>query len=242
MENNQQNKTNEYDMDKPYVIICEGVDDKLFIEAYLKYLSADKLIRCEQYNTMKLNGLDNIKKEMKNYKRYSNYEYMESFLFICDADKNADAAVDSMKDHIQRTWNVVLNGHGDFKRDSNGVSIGLYVMPGMDDNGNLRNGTLEDLCLELLKTEKEYNNPTQLTKDINDYIDKIQEIRISKLKQIHKSRLHIALSSMNECIGAKIGEAAQREAFDFSNDRLSQLKDMILFMRNTNTKGEHPHV
>ena len=189
MGNNQQDNANEYDINKPYVIICEGVDDKLFIEAYLNYLSADKLIKCEQYNTMKLNGLDNIKKEMKNYKRYNNYEYMESFLFICDADKNADAAVDSMKDHIQRTWNVVLDGHGDFKRDSNGVSVGLYVMPGIDDNGKLLSGTLEDLCLDLLKTEKEYNDTAQLTKDINDYIDKIQEIRTVQLKRIHKSRL-----------------------------------------------------
>ena len=37
---------------------------------------------------------------------------------------------------------------------------------------------------------------------------------------------------MNDCVGAKIGEAAQREAFDFSSDKLSQLKDMILSMRN----------
>ncbi|MBR3622241.1 MAG: hypothetical protein IKN43_02705 [Selenomonadaceae bacterium] len=42
---------------------------------------------------------------------------------------------------------------------------------------------------------------------------------------------------MNECVGAKIGEAAQREAFDFSNDILSQLKGMILFMQNLNTNA-----
>ena len=238
MDNNQQGKANEYHVDRPYVIICEGIDDKLFIDSYLKYLSSNQLMQYEQYNIMELSGLDNVKKEMKNYKRYSNYEYMKGFLFICDADKNANAAVDSMKDHIQRAWNIVLNGHGDFKRDSNGVSVGLYVMPGMDDNGNLRNGTLEDLCLDLLKLETEYNDAAQLTKDINDYIDKIQEIRIAQLKRIHKTRLHIALSSMNECVGAKIGEAAQRGAFDFSNDKLSRLKGMILSMQNTNTKEE----
>lgn len=238
MENNQQDRANEYYIDKPYVIVCEGKDDKGFLESYLDYLSENHTIRKENYNILEVNGLDNMKKEMRNYKRYSNYEYMESFLFICDADKNANAAMASMEDHIQRAWNVVLNRHGEFQQAADGVKVGVYIMPGLDDSGNLRNGTLEDLCLDLLETGKEYKNPLKLTKNIDTYISEVQGIRINPLKWPHKNRLHIALSSMNKCVGAKIGEAARQGVFDFSNGKLSRLKEMILQMQNKNTREE----
>lgn len=231
MANHQENTPNEYNSKKPYVIVCEGKDDKDFLSAYLKYLAENYAVQNECYNIWTVGGLDNMKKEMRNYKRYANYDDMKAFLFICDADRDADAASRSLTDHIQRTWKILLNRYGDFQEDDDGIKVGFYIMPGVDDAGQLRDGALEDLCLDLLNMKKEPIKTSELMECVNHHIDMVEEKRHCPLKRKHKNRLYLAFSSTDSFLNANFGEAAKWGAFDFSSEKLSRLKDMILRMQ-----------
>ena len=226
------NAGNTYDIEKPYVIVCEGIDDENFLRMYLKYLSRHGFVNQSEYNIWKVDGLDNMKSEMKNYKKYDGYSYMKSFLFVCDADDDAEAAISSLIDHINRTWHVTLNRHGDFIEDELGVKVGFYIMPGIDETDCYRNGALEDLCMDLLNTDKEFHTD-YLLDEIGSYMERLRRGRKREWKHPHKNRLYLALSSTDSFVGDKLGQAAVKGAFDFSRKALEKLKVKITNMHET---------
>ena len=222
--------TNMYDASKPYVIVCEGIDDENFLRAYLRYLTKQGVINGKEYNIWKVNGIDNMKSEMKNYKKYDGYAYMKSFLFICDGDTNADAASSSLIDHISRNWNINLDSKGDLIEDESGVKVGFYIMPGLGESGTYRNGALEDLCLDVLDTGIEMET-YDLIECIREYMDKLEQKRGKGWKRPHKNRLHLALSSTDAFAGDKLGQAAIKGAFDFSGEAMAELRSKIMEMQ-----------
>ena len=116
-----------------------------------------------------------------------------------------------------------LDRNGNFKTGDDGVQIGFYIFPGLDDDKKYRNGTLEDLCAEVLKL------PSCILPLVEEHIKKIIENGIN-LKTPHKNRLHICLDSTNDFIGTKIKEATERKAFDFNHNKFCFLKEKILQM------------
>ena len=116
-------KTDKYRALKWYKV-CEGEDDLFFLLEYLNYLDKNKFIDKNLFKIIQTKGVTNIPKEMKNYKGYSNYEFMKGFLFTRDADKNpASAVVGNIKD----IWGVKLDRRGDFKIDSDNIKIGFFM-------------------------------------------------------------------------------------------------------------------
>ena len=222
---NQQSKPQIFEIQKPYVIICEGNDDSLFLNEYLRYLDKYKIINQNTFNIIKANGVTNIAKEMKNYKNYQNYDYMKGFLFVRDADNTPTNAVDSMIGNIRDVWGVTLNKSGDFKKDSDGIKIGFFIFPGLDDSGNYRKGTLEDFCVEVFNLTGISNR--FILSSVEDYMKKLSETNIT-FKTPHKNRLHLCLDSTNDFLGDKIGEAAKKHAFDFNSNIFSTLRARII--------------
>ena len=221
---------NMYYASKPYVIVCEGIDDENFLRSYLRYLTKQGVIDANKYNIWKVNDIDNMKSEMKNYKKYDGYTYMKSFLFICDGDTNADAASSSLIDHIGRNWNVNLDSKGNFLEDESGVRVGFYIMPGPGESGTYRDGALENLCLDLLNTDIELETD-ELLECISEYMDRLEQKRGKGWKCPHKNRLQLALSSTDAFVGDKLGQAAVKGAFDFSGDAMTELKAKIIDMQ-----------
>jgi hypothetical protein len=222
--NNQNLKPQTFEIEKPYVIVCEGNDDMLFIECYLHFLDKSKLIDEKKFKIIKTDGVDNIPKNMKLFKNYDHYEDMKGFLFIRDADKNPDSAVNSMVGNIKDIWGVKLDKTGNFKTDSEDVKFGFFIFPGFDDSNNYRKGTLEDLCTETFKPVVGNQNILAL---VDEHMEKLNDIGIS-FKTPHKNRLHLCLDSTNDFLGDKIGESAKKHAFDFSSDKFATLKSRII--------------
>ena len=217
------NSPQTFDPKKPYVIVCEGDDDKLFLRAYLKFLDEKcHCIKQENFLILHANGVDNIIKNMKNFKNYDSYEFVKSILFVRDADNNAESAVDSFVGNIRDVWNLKLDRIGNFKIEDD-KKIGFFIFPGLDENGKYRNGTLEDLCTEVLKVSD------CILPLVENHIKKLGEEKII-LKTPHKNRLHLCLDSTNDFIGAKIGASSERGAFNFSHDKFSILREKILQM------------
>ena len=223
--------TKRFDQECPFVVVCEGKDDQRFIKEYLKYLSRQGCIDCKMYKIIKADGVDNIKKDMKNFKLYENYDEMKGFLFISDADKDGNAAADSFIDHIGRNWDVKLSREKNMGKDSLGVNIGFYIFPGKDTSDNYLNGALEDLCVNLLCIEEGTLGLSSLRSSIDSFMDEIVRKRDAPFKSEHKNRLYLFLSSTDKAVGKKIGQAAKVGAFDFSSPKLAQLKKLILQMQ-----------
>ena len=223
--NNQQPDPQEFEIKKPYVIVCEGEDDLFFLLEYLNYLDKNKFIDKNLFKIIQTNGVTNIPKEMKNYKGYPNYEFMKGFLFTRDADKNPASAVDSMVGNIKDIWGVKLDRTGDFKIDADEIKVGFFIFPGLDDTGNYRKGTLEDFCTEIFNFS---NGTTQIILSlVDEHMQKLTDNNI-KFKTPHKNKLHLCLDSTNDFLGDKIGESARKNAFDFSSDKFSVLKSRII--------------
>lgn len=223
--NNQNPKPQTFEIEKPYVIVCEGNDDLLFLGCYLHFLDKTELIEEKKFKIIKTDGVDNIPKNMKLFKNYDHYEDMKGFLFIRDADNNPAGAVDSMIGNIRDVWGVNLERTGNFKMDAENVKLGFFIFPGLDNFGNFRKGTLEDLCTETFKPV--IGNNHNILDLVKEHMDKLKDIGIH-FKTPHKNQLHLCLDSTNDFLGDKIGESAKKHAFDFSSDKFSILKERII--------------
>ncbi len=222
---NQNFKPQTFEIAKPYVIVCEGNDDMHFLGYYLHFLDKSKLIDEQKFKIIKTEGVDNIPKNMKLFKNYDHYEYMKGFLFIRDADNNPSSAVDSMIGNIKDVWHIKLDRTGTFKTDSEGVKLSFFLFPGLDNSNNFQKGTLEDLCTETFKPV--IGNNHNILDLVKEHMDKLKNSGIH-FKTPHKNRLHLCLDSTNDFLGDKIGESAKKQAFDFSSDKFSILKERII--------------
>lgn len=87
-------------------------------------------------------------------------------------------------------------------------------------SNEIANGTLEDLCLNILDRED--------SSSILHDIDKALEPYKSNLSRIYKNRLHAFFSFTNEYVSLKIGEAARCKAFSYDGPEMTSLKKFLV--------------
>ena len=73
----------------PYVILCEGVDEKFFLIQYIDYLVKHAHIP-DQVNVIDLGGNEDLRKTLPIIPKLENYQYVESILIIRDAERDAN--------------------------------------------------------------------------------------------------------------------------------------------------------
>lgn len=224
-------KSIKFNREKPYVILCEGVDELYFLVAYLDYLEKYEQNFQDCHFVVDLGGVEDVGKKLKTIKAIPNYEYVKGILIVRDAEKNADAATVSLLDHIQRTWGIELSKNGDIGINEDGMKIGFFLFPGLQKDGTFENGTLEDLCWKIVRVSNENISTDNLIDITERHLDHIVSLR-GKMKKPHKNKLHLLLSSTDRFVDTKIGEAARANAFDFSGEGMERLKELILQMQD----------
>ena len=215
----------------PYVIICEGVDEYYFLLAYLDYLEQNDESYIDCHNVIDFGGITDVSQGLKNIKMYPKYEDMKGFLIIRDAEKDAKAAIDSVKYHVKQVWGLDLDDGGKIKVSDDGMKVGFYLLPGMNTEGKYENGTLEDLCFEIIDSCSENGAAEAILSRTEKYLGELREFRGKQFNQPHKNRLHLYLSSTDSYVGAKVGEATRWGAFDLSSSKLDPLRKLILQMQ-----------
>ena len=213
---------------QPYVIICEGKDEKKFLINYLKYLKKTNDSFQDCHRIIDFGGIDDVRQGLQNIKSIRHYGKMKSFLIIRDAEKDAIGAIDSVVSVIKKVWGVDLGHDGGIQQDDTGVKIGFFLFPGMGDDGKFRNGTLEDLCVDLLRDFEEPISAKDLLTLTDDYLRNITKCRKKEMVRHHKNRIHVFFSGTDKFVGSKIGEAADMGAFDFSSTKLLRLQKLVL--------------
>ncbi len=216
----------------PYVIICEGKDEYYFLISFLTYLVKNEASFQDCWNVIDFGGINDINQALENLIKYRNYQAMKGFLIVRDAEKDVGAAIASLKDRIKRTWQIELEDSGAIQTAPDGMKVGFFLLPGVDESKRFISGTLEDLCLSIVHDAREPLPAEEILAKGEIYLKHLCKKRGKEMIHPHKNRLHLFFSSTDQFVGDKIGEAAKKGAFDFSNPRLAQLKNLILQMQD----------
>lgn len=174
---------------------------------------------------MDFGGVDDVQKGLRNLPKMEHFLDMKAVLVVRDAEGNVEAAVNALQYVLQDSVNASVDKFGKLTISDDGIKVGFVLLPGVDNKGEFVSGTLEDLCLKILKPEKAamvlgYTDSCleQIKQDV--YADK-------EYKTKHKNRLHAYFSATDRFVGMKIGEVAKSGAFDFGNKALEFLKKAL---------------
>lgn len=211
----------------PYVILCEGRDEELFLRYYLEYLVAENLVP-DSFNIIDLGGNEEMKKTLPLFPSLDYFDQMKGFLIVRDAETNAAGAAQSIQKTMNASFSVSVPITGEVVESQESIHFGFVLLPGRKENGTFYDGTLEDLCCNILAIKDDKTSRFNLLGMADAYVKKVEERRRKPFRTVHKNRLHAYLSGTDEFVGLKIGEAAHARCFDFSSRALDFLKDAIV--------------
>lgn len=172
-------------------------------------------------------GINDLRGFLKLLRVRPGFSRLKRLLVIRDAEKSADRAVQSVCDalyeggflgsasgHKNRPPNskLIRYRYSTFDR----LSVGVVILPWED----AQEGTLEDLCLAMIKDEMQAS--LDLAQDFTE-----RAAAVAPLRHPHKSRLHAYLSIHDKCVGMKIGEAAKLGAWDWQSPKAASLRRML---------------
>ena len=206
-----------------HLILCEGIDEKLFFMWYLDYLKKQGYTKMNSIQLEDIGGNEDLKKQLGLWKFVSGFEQLETIGIIRDAEKDVNAAVRSIEQCFSDNGLTVPTDSFTLGVSENSPNTIYGVLPGIGEDGMLQNGTLEDLCLQILKDVKSESKMDM----IKEYLDEIQSKFAYQIHHIHKSKLHTYFASDDKFIGSKIGEAAKIGAFDFESPKLMEFRKMF---------------
>ncbi len=200
------------------LLLVEGAD------AYYFFISAYQAFGANGVQVMDFGGINQLTKFLKTLSLLPGYEKVNAIVVVRDAEGDPISAVDSVKHSLkQASLEVPI---GSFQFAGNSPRVAFMILPGFGANDNakqsLLSGTLEDLCLKILK-----DNSTLPC--VDSYIQCLRDNGI-EINRLHKARLHSYLSGRNEFVGLKIGEASKAGAWDWNHKRLQSFKDVITAM------------
>jgi hypothetical protein len=243
-------------IENPHLILCEGIDDKKFFDALL---NSDDLNR-DTFNLFQVeitNGKDAIKPRIEVLPISPGFNLLRSITIIRDADTNCKDAILSIKNIFSTAKFAVpkkpccpTKQPKSEEVEYPGITTAFLLLP--DYAKGLECGSLENLCLKILKNvknEPNYNDNKNANNNNNManlgntnsiesiiFLDKIAEIMedIRKLgydfRCPQKNKLHTFFSLTNSFVSNKLGQAANAGAFDFNSPLLKGLKNFLINM------------
>lgn len=203
----------------PRLLLCEGMDEKQFLIAYINNLIASGVIEDELIEIRNFGGNEELTNYLRVLINTDGFEKVERISIIRDAETNYQTAEASIQSSI-------LNSGIDKKFD---CEIKYYLLPCKDSNGNWENGTLEDLAVQILCEDISGEAATQvLIEKGNALLSDIALLREKEFIRKHKNLLYTYFSCTDKFVTYKIGEAAKIGAFNWRSARLDNLKQFIV--------------
>lgn len=216
----------------PYVILCEGRDEELFLRCYVSHLVEGKVVP-DTFNIINLGGNEELQKKLRVLHSVEHYDRMQGFLIIRDAESDAGGAAQSLQHHMNEAFDMDIPLDGRFTQNADGVRFGFVLLPGKKTEGDFCDGTLEDLCCQILKEDSDECSGQKLLNLSDSYLDAVLQNRETPLRTAHKNKLHAYFSGTDRFVGMKIGEAARAKCFDFSSPALDFLKEALIALSSS---------
>lgn len=213
---------------KKHLIFCEGVDEKFFLIHYLnsKEMQDDPFF-AEEIQIIDFGGNEELETKLKTLALSSGFTSVKSLLVIRDAETDGNRAITQIQTSLKNTGFPVPNGPGEWQVEENvKQKIAFLLFPTCDES--VKNGTLEDLCLSILKQP----DGSDMLKEIQMFFLSLTEKYQREFPHEHKAKLHTYFSITDKFVGMKIGEAAKANAFDWNSEKLRFLKNFLLSMKD----------
>ena len=214
-------------IERPHLIICEGLDAKLYMIWFLEALIRDSIIKDKMFQAMDAGGITNLPIFIKTLPNLPNFDdIVKSIIIVRDSENNFKGANQSVQALLRKGgFAVPVEPCVVARPDENdrNIKTGYALFPKLDADST--NGTLEDLCLNTLIDQ----NKDMLMGIVEKAIESHSE-RFDKFKRPHKNKLHTFLSLTDKFVGLKIGESAKINAFDFQSEDVRPLKELLCAM------------
>lgn len=207
------------EINKTKLILAEGREAQGFTEWLCR-----KCRDTGDVQVMDFGGNSELRLFIQNLVNMDGYDKVESIVVVRDAEGNAQSAIDSIRGALGNSKLgddklPVPNEPFTFQSES-GKKTAFMIF---SDPNNSSMGTLEDLCLAMVKDQPVFECIDSFFKCVNEKIESG-----TKLTHLHKRKVRCYLSTANlNCVGANIGEAAERGAWDFDHQALLPFKQII---------------
>ena len=187
------------------VLAVEGKDEVNFFNALLEYVGITN------FEVYEVGGKQQFRDKLPALVRMSGFSDVEVLAIIRDADNNAEAAFQSIKDILKKEKLKAPNQVNQFSDGS--PKIGIFIMPGNSDTG-----MLEDLCLKTVEHHASMHC-------VEPFINCISELETPP-NNIAKAKAQAFLATMPELVKS-VGIGAQKGYWNFNSEELTDLKSFI---------------
>lgn len=192
---------------KPKIIAVEGKDELYFFTALLDYMNINDV------QIVDFEGKTNFQARIRAIVNVSGFKNVRYFALVRDADDlPPQSAFDSIKHSLSSTRLPFPNGLNVFTNTT--PSIGIFIMP-----GNEENGMLEDLCLSSIKEYPVYQ-----------CIETFFECSEEKPDNESKSKIQCYLSTKNP-LANSLGIGAKKGHWDFNSPVFNEIKEFLEYLR-----------
>ena len=207
---------------KPHLILCEGADAENFLIAWLNNpLLSHHPIFSNDIQVMDFGGIADLPRFLKVIQSMEGYSTAASILVMRDAERDAEAAIREVCAALKRAKLPVPAKPRQWE-DGRGPKTGFLLFPSCNDSP--RNGTLEDLCLDILSDESR----AELLEEIQRFMDLLHKKNHREFPHAFKTKLHTYFSITDAFVSMKIGEAARAGAFNWGHEKLRPMQDFLL--------------
>ena len=196
-------------IEKPKLILAEGRDAELFLVWARNTYRDDQDLQIIDFG-----GITELSSFLLNLPNMENFDNVESLVIVRDAETDADAAAQSMRNAMTQADLPVPAKSFEFAQQGT-LKTAFMLFPGPDDS----DGRLEDLCLRTIEQ-------AELMTCVNDYLACARDQGI-KHNRPHKNKLHTYLSGTTEYVGLPIGLASREGAWNYEHNAMKPFKNII---------------
>lgn len=201
----------------PYLLLCEGKDAFNFL---CNYLNSSSLSQEPKFSTliqvMDFGGNSDLRNFLINLKNMDQFDQVKSLAVIRDAEKDYQRACVEVERDLKKSGNIPPEQCSTWVKDGK-LKIGYTLFP-----LNNREGTLEDLCLQILSEDNK-----DILSSIDSFLTQMELSYGRQYRQKHKNRLYTYLASSEKYVTMPLGLASTAGAFNWDSIYLEPLKKFI---------------
>ena len=190
------------------LLIGEGTDDAYFFRAFVKHLQLDDI------QVLDYAGKSNLSEFIKSLPVLPGFGQLRSIGITRDADTDAAAAFQSIRDALERASLPVPLCLAKVAAGTPNVSV--FILPNCKDPG-----MLEDLCIESIKSKPEW----VCVDAFFDCVER-QMKRRPKPSTMSKARTRVWLTTCDEP-DKLIGQAAEAGYWEWTHPAFSSLESFV---------------
>jgi hypothetical protein len=205
-------------IEQPKLLLVEGAD------AYYFFIWACQAFGVNDVQVLDFGGISDLTAYLKTLPLIDGYKQVTAVAIARDAENDPLSAVRSVQHSLRQASLPIPNESFEFTGTS--PRVAFMILPGFGTGAGasqvLLQGTLEDLCLDILKDKSNLEC-------VDSYVECLQS-KGSGIKRLHKTKLHSFLAGKDDFVGLKIGEASKAGAWDWNHSRLDKFKAIITTM------------